>query len=163
MHHNLSSIEPVDAAMAWLSAFERAAATYNAEAVAGLFADDSHWRDLVAFTWHIRTFSSRDAIKQAFARAMTATKPRNFCIPDGRTPPRVVTRAGTKCIEAIFTFETECGRGSGILRLIPSQADGAQLACWVLLTTLDEIKGHEEQIGARRPRGARRPCGAGAS
>ena len=62
-------------------------------------------------------------------------------------------RAGVDAIEAIFCFETKTGRGSGVLRLVPTPGNPENFASWVLLTTLDEIKGHEEQIGARRPRG----------
>jgi putative flavoprotein involved in K+ transport len=152
MRLDLSTVEFHKAVEAWLSAFERAATANDIEALGRLFAEDSHWRDLVAFTWHIRTFSSRDAIRQAFADRLAEVKPRSFSIAEGRTRPGVVTRAGTKCIEAIFCFETEYGRGSGILRLVP-QAERTEFTCWVLLTTLDEIKGHEEQIGPRRPRG----------
>jgi cation diffusion facilitator CzcD-associated flavoprotein CzcO len=153
MRRDLSSVAPGEAARTWLTAFERAATAGDVAATADLFAEDGHWRDLVAFTWHIRTFSGRGAIKAAFADRLLESKPRNFSIAEGRTPPRLVTRAGTECIEAIFSFETETGRGSGIVRLIPSPTESVTLKCWVLLTTLDEIKGHEEQIGARRPRG----------
>ena len=43
-------------------------------------------------------------------------------------------------------FETAVGRGSGLLRL---NDEGA----WTFLTTLDELKGHEENQGTNRPRG----------
>ena len=52
-------------------------------------------------------------------------------------------------IEAIFKFETATGRGHGVLRLLASNPAQA----WVLLTTLDQLKGHEEKIGDRRPSG----------
>ena len=42
--------------------------------------------------------------------------------------------------EAWIAFETEVGRGSGHLRLKEGRA-------WTLLTTLDELKGHEETRG----------------
>jgi putative flavoprotein involved in K+ transport len=48
--------------------------------------------------------------------------------------------------EAWFRFETEVGRGSGHVRLIDGLA-------WTLLTALDELKGHEERLGSRRPKG----------
>ena len=56
--------------------------------------------------------------------------------------------------EAWIEFETEVGRGHGHLRLRDGKA-------WTLLTTLDELKGHEEP--GRRPaegRRARRRPGA---
>jgi putative flavoprotein involved in K+ transport len=64
-----------------------------------------------------------------------------------------VTRAGTKAIEAIFTFETAEGRCSGVLRLLPDANDGNTLKAWTLLTALDELKGFEEQVGRSRPKG----------
>ena len=39
----------------WLQKFESALATRDIERVISLFAVDSYWRDLVAFTWNIRT------------------------------------------------------------------------------------------------------------
>lgn len=150
---DLNAIQPDQAVTAWLSAFNAATESGDAAAAAALFAPDSHWRDLVAFTWHIRTVSGRDAIQRALADRLGEAKPRNFTIAEGRTPPRVVPRAGTECIEAIISFETATGYGSGIIRLIPSAENEGQLAGWIFLTTLDEIKGHEEQIGPRRPRG----------
>ena len=58
----------------------------------------------------------------------------------------LATRAGEKCVEAIFRFETRDGTGSGVLRLKDEKA-------WTLLTALDELKGHEERTGGRRPSG----------
>ena len=53
----------------------------------------------------------------------------------------------------IFKFETSVGRGSGIIRLIPDEADGNRLKAWTLLTELGELKGFEEHLGVQRPRG----------
>jgi putative flavoprotein involved in K+ transport len=79
--------------------------------------------------------------------------PRGFAVDPDRAPPRLVTRAGTQAIEAIFRFETAEGRGSGIFRLIPDAGDNNALKAWTLLTALDELKGFEEQLGNARPRG----------
>ena len=53
-------------------------------------------------------------------------------------------------ITAWIAFETKAGRGSGLLRLVGGKA-------FTLLTTLDELKGHEEPVNDRRPKGVRRP------
>ena len=137
----------------WLNAFETALAQGNAEAAAAMFSADGHWRDLVAFTWHIRTFSNRDAIRAAIVEHALRVRAHNFRIAQGRVPPRVVKRAGVETIEALISFETAIGKGSGVLRLVPGQAEAARHTAWVLLTSLDEIKGHEERINKRRPRG----------
>ena len=128
----------------WLGTLEKALAARSEPAVAELFHADSHWRDVLALTWRIETVSGARSL--ATALAFNKAKPRKFAVDLRRTPPREVTRAGAKCVEAIFRFETEIGRGSGVLRLRDGKA-------WTLLTALDELKDHEEHIGGRRPSG----------
>jgi putative flavoprotein involved in K+ transport len=41
----------------------------------------------------------------------------------------------------------------GVVRLTPDADRGNMLRAWTLLTALDEIEGHEEQVGRARPRG----------
>jgi len=57
------------------------------------------------------------------------------------------------CIEAFFAFETAVGACSGIVRLVPDPENPGDVKCWILMTALDEIRGHEELIGERRPGG----------
>ena len=40
-------------AAGWLEAFETALASRDPALIAALFVPDSHWRDLLAFTWDI--------------------------------------------------------------------------------------------------------------
>ena len=150
---SLATANPHDAASRWLSDFESAAARGDADAAASLFLPDGHWRDLVAFTWHIQTVSGAKEIKAALGRTLSTVKPSGFRIAENRTAPRIARRAGVETIEALIAFETALGRASGVLRLVPSPTDPKQLKAWVFLTALDEIKGHEERIGKRRPRG----------
>ena len=150
---HLTGVNPHDAASQWLRDFGSAAARGDADAAAALFLPDGHWRDLVAFTWHIRTVSGADDIKAALRETLSTVRPSKFRVAEKRTAPRVVTRAGVETIEALIAFETAIGQASGVLRLVPAPDDPKQLQAWVLLTALDEIKGHEERIGKHRPRG----------
>ncbi len=139
----------------WLAAFDAALQAEDASAVAALFQPDSHWRDLVAFTWHITPHEGAADIAGALVTAQRSTKARGFALAAGRTPPRRVARLGIDVIEAIFEFETAIGRGNGVVRLIADSGvpprDG--LRAWVFLTTLEELKGFEEHVGERRPTG----------
>ena len=130
----------------WLARFEAALASHDAARLQGLFHSDGHWRDVLALTWGIRTVSGAPAL--AAALLDSGAKPKGFGVDPQRTPPRHVTRAGTKCIEALFRFETVQGQCNGVLRLVP---DGTK--AWTLLTALDELKGHEEHTGKLRPTG----------
>ncbi|MET3336205.1 MULTISPECIES: flavin-containing monooxygenase [Bradyrhizobium] len=140
-------------AQAWLDEFERALGRPDPATLDRLLLADSFWRDVLALSWNLQTIAGREMIAQALAALAPEAAPTSFRIAPNRAPPRWVTRAGTNTIEAIFTFETATGRGSGILRLIPDKTDGDRLKAWTLLTALDELKGFEEQLGTSRPRG----------
>src|SRR6185503_10084250 len=126
----------------WLAKFESALARHEDAALRGLFHADSHWRDVLALTWRIRTTSGREAL----VAALQGASAHGFRIDPDRTAPRAVTRAGEECIEAIFRFETAEGAGAGVLRIKDDRA-------WTLLTALEELKGREEHTGRRRPKG----------
>jgi putative flavoprotein involved in K+ transport len=136
---------------AWLSQFEGALAAPGRARLKALFHAESYWRDVLALTWHLKSVSGSDAILRELAMHAGRVRPTGFKIDRHRTAPRNVTRAGTDAIEAIFSFETSEGRGSGVLRLTPNAHGGKEFKAWTLLTSLDEIKGHEERLGRLRP------------
>ena len=129
-----------EAASHWIASFSSALERNDPAAVAGLFVEDGYWRDLLAFTWNIKTFEGRDAIAAMLAETLSRTAPRGWCL-DGDA-----TEAGG-VVEAWLRFETGLGRGRGYLRLKDGQ-------CWTLLTSLEELKGHEEKTGRHRVFGA---------
>ena len=140
------------AAQDWLARFERALAAPDDGVLTDLFVVDGYWRDLLALTWRIQTTAGATAIVRGLRTAANRAQPASFWLDPDRTAPRHVTRAGTEAIEAIFRFDTAEGRGSGVVRLVRDGGD--TLKAWTLLTALDEIKGHEERLGASRPSGA---------
>jgi thioredoxin reductase len=137
----------------WLAQFERALAAPSRARLKTLFHADGHWRDVLALTWHIKTVSGAEAILRELATHAGRARPTGFRLDPHRSAPRNVRRAGTDAIEAIFSFETAQGRGSGVLRLMPEAEDGNAFRAWTLLTALDEIKGHEERLGTAQPQG----------
>ena len=141
------------AAADWLAAFEAALTARDVARISALFHEDSHWHDVLAFTWHFTPTSGREEIAARLAREQAGTAAHGFHLPPHRKPPRRVTRLGIESIEAIFEFATSDGQGAGIIRLSPSSGDGAMQA-WLLSTTLESLTGHEEKIGANRPTGA---------
>ena len=125
---------PEKQAARWLEKFAAALAHADIDAACRLFAADGFWRDLVAFTWNIRTCEGREEIQAMLAATLTTAAPFAFvlrtCDADG----------------AWFSFETRAGRGIGYLRLKGER-------CWTLLTTLQELKGFEEKAGRHREPG----------
>ena len=137
----------------WLAAFEKALAASDHASLEALFRPDAHWRDLLTFTWQVKTVSGASNVLDALKLHGAGAGAAGFEIDRQRTPPRRVTRAGTEVIEAIFRFETPSARAHGVLRLVPEGARGEGYKAWTLLTALDEIKGFEESVGSRRPHG----------
>lgn len=132
---------PSERAARWLADFGAALAKSDIDAATGLFATDCYWRDLVAFTWNIKTMEGREAIAAMLRATLATARPAAWTIAGEATESEGVT-------EAWFTFETAVARGKGLLRLRGDR-------CWTLLTGMIELKGFEEPAGARRPQGVR--------
>ena len=124
----------------WLASFESALTAKDLEAAGDLFLSASFWRDLVSFTWNLKTAEGPEGVKDMLAATLDNVRPTGFEASEEPTESGGVT-------EAWITFETAVGRGLGHLRL----KDGK---CWTLLTTLTELKGHEEPKREQRPMGA---------
>lgn len=135
-----TAVTPQQRVDAWLADFEAALAARDIERVTGKFATDSFWRDLVAFTWNIKTLEGRDDIAGMLSARLDGTAPSGFRTREAPTAEDDVT-------SAFIEFETIAGRGVGHLRLKGDEA-------WTLLTALQELKGFEEAKGATRVRGA---------
>jgi cation diffusion facilitator CzcD-associated flavoprotein CzcO len=149
-----------EAAQHWLARFGEALQSQDAHAAADMFLADGLWRDVLAFTWTIETMSGGATIEAVLNQTLARTKPANLHIPPKRTPPRRVSRAGTESIEAIFEFETAFGPAHGIVRLVPDPQTPSRLRAWTLLTTLQELRGHEEAFRRRAAEDSTRDFGA---
>lgn len=137
-------------AESWLNAFEHALREGEREQLESLFLEESHWRDLLAFTWTITPHDGRQSVIDSLLTHAPRVNARNFQIDEKRTPPRQVRRTGESVIEAIFRFETDHARCHGVLRLPVERPEKA----WVFSSSVTELKGHEEPILDRRPTGA---------
>ena len=62
----------------WLAQFERALAEPDDVLLRTLFHADSHWRDVLALTWHIRTVSGSDAIVRELNAHVGRARPAGF-------------------------------------------------------------------------------------
>ncbi|WP_088347585.1 MULTISPECIES: NAD(P)/FAD-dependent oxidoreductase [Rhodomicrobium] len=113
------------------------------EAALALFQEDCYWRDLISFTWNIRTMEGKDAIRAMLSAQLAAIKPSDWALAEGED---AVEDDGV--VSGWLTFETGVARGYGHIRL----KDGL---IWTLLTSMTELKGYEEPSGFDRPLGAK--------
>ena len=56
----------------WLSRFDEALTAGDSAAAAELFLDDSYWRDLVAFTWNLKTVEGPAGVKDMLDHTLAA-------------------------------------------------------------------------------------------
>jgi putative flavoprotein involved in K+ transport len=115
-----------------------------------LFADECYWRDLVAFTWNIKTVEGHDEVRDMLQSQLQQVKPTNWQVAEDET----ATEADG-VTESWISFETEVARGYGLIRLKNGRI-------WTLLTVMSELKGHEEKAGFTRPLGAKHGQNLGA-
>ena len=137
---------------AWLAGFAEALENGDAPAAAAMFSEEGYWRDLLAFTWDLRTFQGRARIAAALEATAPATRASAFRLQESQAPEWAV-RDGVRCAEAFILFETPLVRGRGHLRLTDGDGGRKESKAWTLLTTAQELKGFEERTGYRRPRG----------
>lgn len=123
----------------WLATFAAALDRADLAAAIDLFEEECYWRDLVSFTWNIKTLEGQESIRAMLQATLPEIKPGLWQIAG-----EVTSKKGA--IEAWFTFETALARGQGHLRLRNGK-------CWTLLTTMTELKGFEEKKGTTRDLG----------
>lgn len=125
----------------WLGDLGEALERGDVGAVLTLFHDDCYWRDIVAFTWNVKTLEGKASLEDMLRYSLPHTK------PSGWKVERIENlEVGESRIW--FRFGTSAGQGLGIATL---EGD----LCRSLLTTLQSLDGHEEPLGQKRPLGVR--------
>lgn len=137
-------------AQKWLDQFAVAIASTKPGAAAPLLAANVYWRDILALTWDIRTFSGKEMASSGLGRFAGERRPSNFVLDAGSVTSIARGEWGTS-IEARFDFETDIGRGQGHFRLCDSGYGTGNWTAWTVFTALKDLKGHEEKVGNMRP------------
>lgn len=131
----------------------------NYHKVASLFGDNGFWRDHLTLSWQLRTVHGYEAILKFMEKcsgSRDGMRLRRISV-DRSSPVRapkmcVLDGAGeVHGIQFFFEAETVHGSGVGIARL--AMQDGVW-KIFTLFTGLQQLKGHEELLGHRRPKGA---------
>ena len=123
----------------WLTAFSTALSAQDIPAITLLFHETCYWRDLLTFTWNIKTMEGRVDIAAMLVETLKKTSPTGWRITE---PPE---REGDHT-HVWLAFETASAHGIGRVTL----RDGKAIT---LMTAMSDIKGHEEPRGVKRPKG----------
>ncbi len=80
---------PTQIASAWLADFASVLEHGDVDAAVALFDADCYWRDLVAFTWNIRTQEGPEAIRAMLQARLVDTRPTAFAVEGDATHLRL--------------------------------------------------------------------------
>ncbi len=145
----MATMTPDDRFRAVLEQLDTTLAAGDIDGAVRLFEEDGYWRDLVTFTWNLRTMEGRDAIGAMLAAQLGAVRPSNW-----RPMAGEVATEADGVTSGWFTFETAVARGAGLMRVRDDKI-------FTLLTAMEELRGHEEPLGPGRPLGAKHGSGKG--
>ncbi len=155
----VATFNPEQVASDLIGVFNLALDQRNYHKVATLFGDNGFWRDHLALSWQLRTVHGYEAILKFMEKcsgSRDGMRLRRISV-DRSSPvraPKICVFDGAGEVQGIqFFFEAETvhGTGVGIARLA-MQDDEWKI--FTLFTGLQELKGHEELLGHRRPKGA---------
>ncbi|KAK1991009.1 FAD/NAD(P)-binding domain-containing protein [Colletotrichum falcatum] len=150
-----SVVDAGEAAAGVVDAFNAALRAKDYGALAQLFLPDGYWRDHLALSWDLRTLKGRDKIR-SFLVGQAACRLREVAVDAStayRAPRLAPVDAHGKvlCLQFFIRAETEVGPAEGVVRLTQS---GDKWEIFTLSTALRELRGHEEPLRHRRPKGA---------
>ncbi|KAI5459019.1 hypothetical protein BGZ63DRAFT_360680 [Mariannaea sp. PMI_226] len=153
------TIDPAKVAAQLVDTFNQTLHSGNYSAVSQLFVDSGFWRDHLALSWVFRTVQSPAKIRD-FLESCSKSKD-GFRLKSIRVDDSLLVRApkvlpidasgDVSGIQFFIKAETVIGNGIGLVRL--AKQDG-QWKIFTLYTRLEELKGHEEGVNERRPKGA---------
>jgi len=124
----------------WLADFDAALQRQDFDAATRLFQDECYWRDLVSFTWNLKTAEGHDEIRAMLPATVPEARPADWAPEGDATETDGV-------VEGWFTFRTGVANGRGMVRLRNGK-------CWTLFTSMTELREHQEPMNHHRPKGA---------
>lgn len=146
---------PLQIAQQYITKLEAILSSNDVSALPSVMHADSWWRDMLTFSWDMRTIHGLDNISNYFTANLAPTAPYNLRLREtGKFAPGISSPIkGLEWLESMFDFETKVGRGSGMIRLVQG-SDGVWKG-YMMYTALQELKGFEEGKGDKRPHGSK--------
>lgn len=138
----------------WISAFKDLLSGDHGS-ITKLFLNESYWRDLLCMTWDFHTIQGPEQISNFIQSSRQDSRLTMISLDDSSAhkSPQALEFGCLKAVRAFLKVETSIGRGEGLVRLVSDTNDGGRWKALTLFTTLKELKGYEENIRSRRPRG----------
>ena len=139
----------------WLAAFETALVSRDVTLLGALFHQDCHWRDILAFTWHLTSFEGPNNVAMRLAAEQGRVAAHGFHLPAGAKAAAQSEPAWDRQCRGRSSNSTRRTVVAPVLSVFHRHPTaGDRMKAWLLSTTLETLEGHEEKIGANRPTGA---------
>ncbi|UZG59905.1 flavin-containing monooxygenase [Rhodococcus opacus] len=152
----VSAVTDIDViADVWIAEFAKAVSANDIDSIVSLFAAESWWRDAVSLSWDIRTMHGEESMRTFLGANLAAAELSGFRLWSGAEPTYTDTGNGGGYVQAFIEFRTRVGWGIAVVRLV-SDVENNWVA-WTLMTSLQELDGHELAAGSNRPVGERVP------
>ncbi|KAI0353540.1 FAD/NAD-P-binding domain-containing protein [Trametes cingulata] len=139
------ALNPRLVASTWLAALGHASQDGDVEAFTNLFLPHGWLRDLLVFTWDLRSLEGRDEVANYLRNSLFHAQLKDFKLDEHQyltAEASFIPQIHAIDVELAFTFECRAGHGRGYARLLPDE-DGAFRALTVM-TMLSDLPGHEE-------------------
>ena len=144
----LSNLDIHKIARQWLASFSKAATSGDALTItSSLLLPDAFWRDMLALTWDMRTFSGQSKINAFLNDKLALSKLDDFSMRDEYVRLQQ-PYPDLAWISFMFDFSTGVGRASGITRLVPTPS--GEWKAHVVFTNLESLTGFPEKVGSFR-------------
>ncbi|KAL0065582.1 hypothetical protein AAF712_007360 [Marasmius tenuissimus] len=129
----------------WFDSF--ANGIHDVQSTIDLLHEDGMWRDLLTFTWNMRTFVRKERIRQflddrVVGKTIVDLKLNQVQLQ--KPQPDIVWILG------VFQLKTDIGTSSGVFRLVPTPT--GQWKAFTIFTTLTQLAAFPYQVGALRRR-----------
>ncbi|MBW0513417.1 hypothetical protein O181_053132 [Austropuccinia psidii MF-1] len=145
--HNDKKASPQEQARKWLQSAQNCFDNQDIDGFVDLFDDNGYWRDMLTIELDFNSLK-KHKIKPYFNQLkLTLPSLRNLSLD---RPAEI--KCAEDSLQAFIKFDTEHYRGTGFLQLKNWKISSLPLAS-IFFTQVDEVKGHEEKLGQRRPLG----------
>ena len=144
-------------AVEWVHGFNKILAGNN-DGIKELFLPGSCWRDQLGLSWDYHSLNGPEKIEAFLKESSKGCRVKSIAV-DKTNPVRqpqlnpIDYYGEVTGVGFFLTVDTDVGRGRGLVQLLQDTEDGGKWKVFTLLTTMQELKGHEETTFGNRPHG----------
>lgn len=129
-----------------LTSLTDALTSKNVEQVKSCFhPTQAYWRDLLAFTWHLRTFNDAPSIAPALLELTQQRAWSGSFIVDPKSIKDVTVSPVLRWVDALVSFETSSPAAKCAGRVVLLPIEGGEWKIWTLSTWVEALNSSAEE------------------